>query len=365
MSIEQILLEWDNNPEISSFNVYKYINDIDFNNIDLIKEIIQKLTSNYNVFDIVNLLFIYRKLSIKDNIINETFSPDTLRFIQLQAKIYKGDNINSFFKTILGKLKNDLSKDDKTKSIILFDLFQCPDFREYLKLHTKEEFVFELLGHIMNLYINYDHTIIGKSMCLGARVLGTVLNDGVIDFICGTLNADKDELINKLEKMVGGGSCTLVFKCKDYVIKLGPTRNNEHVISHFLIAPSFIRKKYSDGNIEMYVEQMPYCDTNNITKEQAEQLKHELYEYGIMWEDCKPENCGWIDPIVLESLLDHIYPEAEERTYENGISHYLGTKENALKRIEQAKKEGTKILIVVDSDDMIVDPYKLSSSYNQ
>jgi nickel-dependent lactate racemase len=140
-------------------------------------------------------------------------------------------------------------------------------------------------------------------------------------------------------RMVGGGGSCLVFKINDMVIKLGEERNDRRVYINHRILASLVRKLEQDkeGNDLFYVEIMKYAITGDVTKEERDELRKDLYDMGLVWTDDKLANCG-----VLMDDDDNYYDR------EIDYSEFAGHVDCPIKREEFAKRK--RRVVVIDND---------------
>ena len=98
--------------------------------------------------------------------------------------------------------------------------------------------------------------------------------------------------------MIGGGGSSLLYKIGNDVLKIGETRNSRKIYINHRILASQIRKLLYDNNDNplFYIEQMKCVRTDGITQKDVDELRQDLYEQGLIWDDAKIANCGILDP---------------------------------------------------------------------
>ena len=174
----------------------------------------------------------------------------------------------------------------------------------------------------------------------GSTILGCLIKNNnqylVEDYI-------KELIQNKNIKNVeciGAGSTCLVYRLGKSVLKLSEFRNTRKIFVNHRILASQVRKLLKDGDKELfYVEVMKYLFDTNVTKEECEELKLDLYRQGMNWEDAKIENCG-----LLNNNDDNI------STLPMDYSEIYANVDNPVDR-EQFMKRKRKV-VVLDNDNI-------------
>ena len=260
---------------------------------------------------------------------------------------YKKLNLTDFvsedelFDTIISDLKNF---DTLTASALLFDLYNFDDFRGYLSSHHP------VLTKIIKYYKKYDKEVVGNGIYKGSSIIAKLLDSKceqlAYNYIINLINS---EHVNYSDvTMIGGGGSNLVFKIGDKVLKLGETRNCRKIFINHRILASLVRKLEIDeetGKELFYAEVMKYIYTG-VTEEERDELRNDLAKQGIIWEDDKLENCGYLpDGYDNECPLKGNYDEV------------LANVENPLYK-EQFNRRRKRV-VVLDSDNMHLDTTKL------
>ena len=323
-----------------------------------IKKIVEKYSQNilyrcsvdFDMFNYFTMLFLkfndINKLECSNCLnltVNSIFSNKTLLFLM---KLYKSliiketiskDNI---FETILKDLKEKKSED---ASIILFDLYIFPDFK--LMFNEKHR----VISTLIESYQLYDRDVMSSQLFLGSTIIGKLLkgdNEEIVEKYLRDCLQEKHISTKNIE-MIGGGGSSLVYKIKNLVIKLGETRNNRRIFINHRILASMTRKLETNelGEPQFFVEIMKYIKTGDVTIEELEELKKDLLEQGLIWEDCKIENCGILDDDdenICNLPVDYI--------------EVMGNIENPYRR-ESFMKRKRKV-VVLDNDHIRFDSTK-------
>ena len=131
------------------------------------------------------------------------------------------------------------------------------------------------------------------------------------------------------------------------VIKLGEDRNDRKVYINHRILASFIRKleQDKDGNDLFYVEVMKYAITGDVTEEERDELRRDLYMQGLIWTDDKLANCG-------------VLVDGDENYYDREIDYteFAGHINSPARREEFAKRK--RRVVVIDNDHIRFNPFK-------
>jgi len=333
---------------------------ISFNNEELKKlldrdfdKILKRSTIDYDMFNYFTILAFkifgggYQKEAC-DKSLNKTvksiFSKETLIYLMRKFKKIKEHGFASkdeLFKEILDDLKDI---DTKKSSVILFDLFIFPDFQ--IMLQSKHR----VISTLINSYQIYDPNIVSSKIFNGSTIIGKLLqedNEAVAAKHLRDILKDKQISIRNIQ-MIGGGGSSLVFKIGDKVIKFGETRNNRKIYINHRILASLVRKLElsPEGKELFYVEVMRYCKVGDVTPEERDELKHDLYEQGLIWDDDKLENCGLLPDDydnICELPVDYI--------------EVAGRIDNPYSREEFMKRE--RKVVVIDNDNTRLNPLKL------
>lgn len=258
-------------------------------------KLISYCTSNYDLEDYLSLLFLREidafSLEIKDlfqDTINGIFSKKTLIFIFSIYKLIKSNKleIDNIYEYIIETLKN---MESKKSTILLYDLCIFVNFRERLYLD------YPVITTMIVAYFNYNMHLTGSEMFAGSTIIGYLLKDHnenlVRPYVDNLLKGDELNPMNM--KLIGGGGSCLVYKINELVLKLGESRGNRNIFVNHRILQSYIRDILTKNDEDlMYVEVMNYAITGDVTKEERDELKADLYRQGIVWTDEKLENCG-------------------------------------------------------------------------
>lgn len=328
-------------------NSLKYLIDRDFN------KILDRCTVDFDMFNFLTILALKvfgneEQKNICNNSLKITvktiFSNETIIYLMKKFRKIKDTGIiprDLLFEEILNDLKEfDTSKSSK----ILFDLYIFPDFR--LMLETKHR----VIATLIDSYQIYNPDIVSSQMFKGSTIIGKLLKNGnekiVLNYLRSMLK--EKQVATRNVKMIGGGGTCLVYKIGDSVIKLGETRINRKIYINHRILASQLRKLELDdeGNELFYVEIMKYALVGDVTPEERDELKHDLYEQGLIWEDDKLENCGVLvdgDENICELPVDYI--------------EVAGRIDNPYDR-EQFMKRKRKV-VVIDNDYIRLNPLKL------
>jgi len=314
------------------------------------KIIISHCTSNYNLEDCLSLMFLREidafSIEIKNlfqNTINSIFSKATLMFLFKVYRLVKNDElqIDNIFDYIINELTH---MDSKKSTIILFDLCLFINFRERLNRD------YPIITNMIMSYFNYDMNIIGADIFAGSTIIGFLLKDHNEDMVKPYIEKllDGKELSTDTMKMIGGGGSSLVYKINDLVLKLGETRNTRRVFINHRILQSLVRDLLTKNDEDLlWVEVMNYAYVGDVTKEERDELKSDLYRQGIIWEDDKLENCGVLQD---DDTNDLYYGEVKPKMMATII-------DNAADR--EAFSRRRRRVVVIDNDNTRADFTKI------
>lgn len=248
---------------------------------------------------------------------------------------------NNLFSEMIKDLQ---SMDTSKSSIILFDLFTFPDFR--IMLYTD----YRVIATLIDAYQLYDVDAVSSRMFKGSTIIGKLLQGNNQEIAAKYLRdmLKEKQISTRNIQMIGGGGSCLVYRIKDLVIKFGETRNCRKIYINHRILASLARKLEvdADGNDLFYVEKMVYCKVGDITQEEKDELKHDLYEQGLNWYDDKLENCGLL-PDGYENICDLPVDYIE----------VAGRIDNPCSREEFMSRP--RRVVVIDNDDIKLNPLKL------
>lgn len=304
----------------------------------------------YNFFTILALKFIgggyYKETcdQIIDNTVRKIFSKETIIYLLKRFKKIKGSRIPSkqnLFEEIIEELKK---MDTSKSSIILFDLFIFPDFR--LMLFSK----YRVIATLIDAYQIYDPNVVSSQIFNGSTIIGKLLQ-GENETIAARHIRDilkEQQISTRNIKMIGGGGSSLVYRIRDVVIKFGETRNNRKIYINHRILASLVRKLElsPDGEELFYLEVMKYAQVGDVTPEERDELKKDLYEQGLIWDDDKLENCG-------------LLPEGYENICDLPVDYIevAGRIDNPYSREEFMSRP--RKVVVIDNDNIRLNPLKL------
>lgn len=259
-----------------------------------------------------------------------------IRRMQQEGVFCKEDLFNLIIADLRGMPTDKSSK-------ILFDLYIFPDFNLFLNTY------YRVVATLVEAYQLYEPDIVSSNIFNGSTIISKLLtkeNELIVARYLRDLLQEK-QISTRNIKMVGGGGSCLVFKINDMVIKLGEERNNRKVYINHRILASFIRKleQDSNGNDLFYVEVMKYAITGDVTKEERDELRHDLYTQGLIWTDDKLANCG-----VLVDEDDNYYDRPVD------YSEFAGHINNPVRREEFQKRK--RRVVVIDNDHITFNPLK-------
>lgn len=346
------LLEKDENfiDSLSSEELFQII--ITFSNDDSIRPLIEKnaqkilyrCTIDYDMFNCFTIICmkafkIHREEAEEclNKTIKKVFNRDTIAYLLSLINMMKKNGVipkEDLFKIII----NDLNRKSTDKSSrILFDLYIFPDFKLLLNTH------YRVLATLIDAYHLYDPDILSSQMINGGTIIGKLLkgkNELIVAKYLRDLLQEKQISTRNIQMVGGGGSC-LVFRINDMVIKLGEERNDKKIFINHRILASFLRKLEVDehGKQLFYVEIMKYALTGDVTPEERDELKQDLYDQGLIWDDDKLPNCG-----VLVDGDDNYYDRPIDYSV---VAAHIDNPE----RREEFKKR-TRRVVVIDNDHM-------------
>lgn len=317
--------------------------DVIAEHIDII---INFCVTNYNLEDYMSLLFLREIPEAKDEInalfqnsINRVLSKKTLMFLMKEYKLLKMDRIEieSLFTNMLIEIKNMPSEES---TVLLFDL--CKFINVPGKLYVE----YPIVATMIKSYLNYDINMITAEMFHGSSIIGYLMKahneDLVRPYIEKLLQGE--EINSRNMPMIGGGGSSLVYKIGDLVLKLGENRNCRRVFINHRILQSYIRDLISKNDQDLfYVEVMRYIKTGDVTKEELEELKADLYRQFIIWDDAKLANCG----VLPEEYTNDLYYEDEEHDMLATVIDNPGDREAFSRRKRR--------VVVLDNDNMHID----------
>jgi hypothetical protein len=208
---------------------------------------------------------------------------------------------------------------------------------------------YRVLATLVEAYQLYQPDIVSSNIFNGSTIISKLLhkeNELIVAKYLRDLLQEK-QISTRNIRMVGGGGSCLVFKINDMVIKLGEERNDRRVFINHRILASAIRKLEQDGagNDLFYVEVMKYVLTGDVTKEERDELRKDLYDQGLVWTDDKLANCG-----VLLDGDDNYYDR------EIDYSEYVAHIDVPWKREEFAKRK--RRVVVIDNDHIRFNPLR-------
>lgn len=317
------------------------------------ENILNRCSIDFDMFNYFTILYLKFNDINKDECnnclditVNSIFSKKTLLFLmKIYRKViqYKIFDKESIYELIMEELKEKKSEDS---SIILFDLYIFPDFK--LMFNKKHR----VISILIESYQLYDRNVMSSQLFLGSTIIGKLLNDDNEQKVEKYLRQclQEKQISTKNIEMIGGGGSSLVYKIKNLVIKLGETRNNRRIYINHRILASLLRKLETNENGEpqFYVEIMKHIRTGDVTEDERDELKKDLYEMGLIWEDSKLENCGILDDDdenICELPVDYV--------------EVMGKIENPYRR--EAFMKRIRKVVVLDNDHMSLN-VKCSSS---
>lgn len=313
-------------------------------------EILKRCSIDYDMFNCFTIMCMKMyKINEKmaedclDITIKKIFGKDSIIFLLKMIRKMRQDGVISkkeLFDVMIEELKG-MPTDKSSK--ILFDLYIFPDFN--LLLNTD----YRVLATLVEAYQLYQPDIVSSNIFNGSTIISKLLhkeNELIVAKYLRDLLQEK-QISTRNIRMVGGGGSCLVFKINDMVIKLGEERNDRRVFINHRILASAIRKLEQDGagNDLFYVEVMKYVLTGDVTKEERDELRKDLYDQGLVWTDDKLANCG-----VLLDGDDNYYDR------EIDYSEYVAHIDVPWKREEFAKRK--RRVVVIDNDHIRFNPLR-------
>lgn len=336
---------------------YRVLEQIDNNDIDKLnyeaKEIINKCTRNFNLYDILTIILLRQnriESEMCHNILSSTikviFSSSSMLFLNKCIKELKNNKLSfdELFDKIMSDLKN--GKTD-TSTIVLFDFFVFLDFRNKLRDNYK------VISLLIEAYQLYDPDVVSSKLFKGSSIIAKLLqnnNEAIVYKDLTNLLGDRDINSNNV-KMIGGGGSSIVLKVEDNpydkVLKLGETRNKRKVYINYRILASLLRELVTNeiGEEQFYHEVQIVIKTGDVTVEELNELIKDMDRQGLIWEDPKLVNCGVLpDGYDNECSLPVDYVEIAGRiTDPCGEAEFMTRKRR---------------VVVLDNDDIKFNPLK-------
>lgn len=346
------LLEKDQNfiESLTSEELFQIL--ITFSNDDMIRPLIElnadkilsRCTVDYDMFNCFSIIcmkiFKIEKEKAEmclDKTIKKTFGKDSITYLLKLIRIMKKDGVipkEELFKIIINDL-NNMTTDKSSK--ILFDFYIFPDFNLLLNTH------YRIVATLIEAYQLYDSEILSSEIINGSTIIGKLIkgkNELIVAKYLRDLLQEK-QISTRNIKMVGGGGSCLVFRINDMVIKLGEERNDKKIFINHRILASFLRELELDENGQelFYVEIMKYAHTGDVTPAERDELKQDLYDQGLIWDDDKLANCG-------------VLVDGDENYYDRPIDYtkIAAHIDNPVRREEFAKRK--RRVVVIDNDHM-------------
>ncbi len=328
----EIILTFVNNPQIRNLIERDAQSIIDRCSVDF---------DMLNYFTILSLLHNnIDKENCKKSLTHTTnsiFSKETLLYLM---KVYKKikeigfSNSELLFNKIIEDLK-EMPTDKSSK--ILFDLYIFPDFKLYLdKTHR-------VTATLIETYGIYNPDVISSQIFNGSTIIGKLIKDNNELIVAKYLREllKEKQISARNIKMIGGGSTSLVYQIGNKVIKFGENRHSRRIYINHRILASLVRKLELDKNEKelFYVEIMRLAKTGDVTIEERDELKKDLYDQGLIWDDDKLENCG-----VLMEGDDNISDMPIDYTEIAGVINNPTRREEFMKRKRK--------VVVIDNDDI-------------
>lgn len=311
--------------------------------------IIDKIILNYNLCDLLTIYSLIELDINKDycnkllhNTVYEVFDTKTLFFIKIMHKKVTSGNkfrFNDINELIYQELNNKSSID---AAKILIDLFYFQDFKDKLKNDYPTAY------YVIRKNIEVEPLGKNRNIALGKSIIGKLIIDDNESIVANEFNKLKS-LENPKEddiKLIGVGSCSIVFKIGNYVLKIGEHRNVRRIYINHRILASKNRKLHLDrnGNALFYTETMRFAVVGNVTEEERDELVDDLRKQGLIWDDTKLENCGVLMP-----------DDNNEWNFEGNFDEEIaGIIDNPVNKEEFNKRK--RKVIVIDNDNMRRDP---------
>lgn len=259
--------------------------------------ILERCTIDYDMFNCFTIIWMKTsKIEVEsaEECLNKTiykiFSKDSITYLINLIIMMKRKGVKSK-EELFDIIRDDLNKMPTEKSSkILFDLYIFPDFK--LLLNTRHR----VLSTLIEAYQLYDPEIVSSQIINGSTIIGKLLKGNNEQIVAGYLREllQEKQISTRNIKMVGGGGSCLVYHIGDKVIKLGEARNDRKIFINHRILASYLRKLELDANGDelFWVEIMRYAHTGDVTPSERDELKQDLYEQGLIWDDDKLANCG-------------------------------------------------------------------------
>ena len=336
----EIILKFSNSPKDKEFIERNF------------ETIIARCSFDYDIYNYFTILCMkFNNIEsekcnqILNNTVDKVFSKESRWFL---LKYYKVIKQKGFIerKQLFHLMFDELKKLDTNRlTIILFDLFIFPDFKLALEENHR------IIATLIDVYQLYNPNIIGSQIFKGSSIIGILLKEDKEDIIRNylkTLLKDRQISVKNIH-MIGGGGSNIVFRIDNLVLKLGESRHDRRVYINHRILASLWRKLETDENGKelFYVEIMKYVKTGDITPEERDELKNDLNEQGLIWEDDKLENCGLLsdnDENICPLPVDYI--------------EIAGCINNPYRREQFTKRE--RKVVVIDNDCIRYNPLKSS-----
>lgn len=316
------------------------------------KKILYRCSTDYDMFNYFTILTLKINGDEKqkeacnimlENTVKSIFSSASLIFLMKMYKKVKEEKIyrrEPLFKIIIDELKK---MDTAKSSIILFDLFIFPDFKLVLERNHRT------IATLIECYQLYGPDVVSSKIFVGSSIIGKLLqgdNEAIATQYLRDLLFEK-QITPRNIQMIGGGGSSLVYRIGDKVIKFGETRNNRKIYIYHRLLASQIRKLELGPNDEelFYVEVMKNALVGDVTEEEMAELKQDLYDHGLIWDDDKLENCGVLvdgDENICDLPVDYI--------------EVAGKVEAAHDRELFMKRE--RKVVVIDNDNIRRNPLK-------
>ena len=306
------------------------------------EQILARCTSDYdmyNCFTIICLKIFKIKQEAADSFLEQeiksNFGKDSFLYLLKLIRVMQKDGIKSkeeLFEIII----NDMNNMPTYKSSkILFDLYIFPDFSLLLK--TK----YRVVATLLEAYQLYDSEIKSTQIINGSTVISKLLQGNneqiAAKYLRGLLH--EKQISTRYVKMIGGGGSCLVFRIGDMVIKIGEERNDKKIYINHRILASYLRKLECDENGvgQFWVEIMKYAHTGDVTEEERDELREDLYDQGLIWDDFKLANCG-------------VLVDGDDNYYDGPIDYetVAGNIDIPIRR-EEFKKRKRRV-VVIDND---------------
>jgi len=308
--------------------------------------IIDYCVTNYNLEDYMSLLYLREIEEAKEQVndlfqktINRILSKKSLMFLMKSYKLLKNGKIEieDLFNHMLYEIRIMPSKE---ATMVLFDL--CKFINVPPKLYKE----YPIVATMIKSYLNYDLDMISADMFHGSTIIGYLLKGHNEDLVKPYIEKllQGEEINSHNMPMIGGGGSSLVYKIGDLVLKLGETRNCRRVFINHRILESYIRDLISKNDQDLfYIEVMRYIKTGDVTEEELEELKRDLYRQFIIWDDDKLANCG----VLPDNYTNDMYFNGNEHDMLATVIDNPGDREAFSRRKRR--------VVVLDNDNMHID----------